>query len=239
MQIFDIYIRQLKWKWGENLAVELWVIAKDKETLIKKMEDKYKIKITEQKPAKCRNTLDYNMATIYLKWSIDLIWECLVKEKTCKQCKKVFSIFSSRQYHLLPTNISAQKDYLNDEEFYNEFFCSDYCRNNSTSLWVSSNNALDFWIPVIYKITNKETKQCYIWQTIQSFTLRWWQHLKTNNTEKFWKALSEYDITKWTFEVIEVIRKENLHRILEIETNYMKKYNSVDNGYNNNYSKII
>ena len=114
-------------------------------------------------------------------------------------------------------------------------YCSDTCKEKSferrkfeinQSMFNESGN-----VPVIYKITNKITCKCYIGQTIQSFTLRWWQHFKWGNSDcKFHNAIKNSKLTDWTFEIIDVASSED--ELNEKEAYYIKKFNSIDEGYN-------
>lgn len=93
---------------------------------------------------------------------------------------------------------------------------------------------------VVYKITNKATGLCYIGKTTQAFTLRWYQHFyQGSHGAKFYEARKQYDVTNWTFEVIEIIpvpkgasRDEKKRFILRCESYWMNQYDSVKNGYN-------
>lgn len=99
---------------------------------------------------------------------------------------------------------------------------------------------------VIYKITNRETGMCYIGQTKQAFTFRWYQHFYQSNDVKFHEAIKSSPITAWTFEVIEVIDipeeikhdKAAIRNLVNAkETEYIRKFNCIQNGYNSVKSK--
>ena len=129
-------------------------------------------------------------------------------------------------------------DLYNDanESYKGTEYCSDDCKEkmyekNRVEITQDDFN-LGSNVPVIYKITNKMTNMCYIGQTIQSFTLRWWQHIKWGNTDcKFHVAMKESKITDWIFEVIEVVNTSQ-SELDERESHYIRKYDSVRNGYN-------
>lgn len=114
-------------------------------------------------------------------------------------------------------------------------YCSDKCHKSYKNRveidtiekgWDSNGN-----LPVIYKITNIKTGKCYIGQTQQSFTLRWWQHIKWGNSAcKFHQAMIEGEITDWTFQVIEVCKDKT--KLNEREQFYINKFNSIEQGYN-------
>lgn len=65
-------------------------------------------------------------------------------------------------------------------ELYNTEFCSIECKDKHNETMEHNYSAnYDYngvHKAVIYKITNKITKKCYIGKTTQAFTLRWYQH---------------------------------------------------------------
>jgi len=161
----------------------------------------------------------------------DDIWtKKLFENIECKQCKSPFKIIE--KYQAGSKNASRE-------------FCSSECKNEYNNKDRVSN--LDFRESiaihdyVIYKITNKETGMCYIGQTKQAFTFRWYQHFYQPKDVKFHDAIMEFPITAWTFEVIEKIDipeeikydKASIRTlILNKETEYIRKYDCIKNGYN-------
>lgn len=121
-------------------------------------------------------------------------------------------------------------------------YCSDKCREIEREKYEieriknfnnpEMDNPNGFYnIPVIYKITNKNNNMCYIGQTTQSFTLRWWQHIKWGESDcKFHKAIQKGKLTDWLFEIIEVV--ENRYCLDERESYYIKQFDSINKGYN-------
>lgn len=90
---------------------------------------------------------------------------------------------------------------------------------------------------VIYQIRQKSTGKVYIGQTINAFTLRWWQHLTYPSDSKFHKALKATQITDWEFSVIEVIEyPEECNNKAAFNTDrerhWIETMNSVEAGYN-------
>ena len=87
---------------------------------------------------------------------------------------------------------------------------------------------------IIYKFTLKGTNRCYIGQTIQSANQRRLEHLAdcryTPNTYHFHNAIRKYGADAFEFEVIATANSINELNILE--ENYIKKYNSIENGFN-------
>lgn len=88
----------------------------------------------------------------------------------------------------------------------------------------------------IYKITNIKTKECYIGQAVD-ISKRWQEHVKcglgidTPAGNKLYKAMSEYGMWNFSFEVLEECSREQLN---EKERYYISLYNSYEFGYNSN-----
>lgn len=86
----------------------------------------------------------------------------------------------------------------------------------------------------IYKITNIKTKECYIGQAI-NITERFKQHAKcglgidTPAANKLYKAMQEYGIWNFSWEILEECLKEELN---EKEKYYIELYDSKNFGYN-------
>ena len=149
----------------------------------------------------------------------------------CKQCQSQFKIIEKYQ---LGSNNSSRE------------FCSSECKNeynnkNRPTNYLDFKESTAIHDYVIYKITNKETGMCYIGQTKQAFTFRWYQHFYQPKDVKFHDAIMEFPITAWTFEVIDKIDipteikydKVQIRKlVLSKETEYIQKFNSVNNGYN-------
>lgn len=145
----------------------------------------------------------------------------LFEDLVCVQCNKIF----------------RRIDLYNDSnvKYKGTEYCSDDCKDKayeqrrfeiSESMFNESGN-----VPVIYKISNKESGMCYVGQTIQSFTLRWWQHIKWGQSDcKFHNAIKNSKLTDWIFEVIFVCSsKEELN---EKESYFIRKFDSINKGYN-------
>lgn len=86
----------------------------------------------------------------------------------------------------------------------------------------------------IYKITNIKTKECYIGQAIH-IKDRWIEHAKcglgidTPAGNKLYKAIQEFGLWNFSFEVLEVCPQNQLN---EKEKYYIDLYSSYDYGYN-------
>lgn len=88
----------------------------------------------------------------------------------------------------------------------------------------------------IYKITNLKTKECYIGQAVDLAT-RWKDHAKcglgidTPAGNKLYKAMQEYGIWNFSWEVLEFCPKTELN---EKEKYYINLYQAKEYGYNGN-----
>lgn len=86
----------------------------------------------------------------------------------------------------------------------------------------------------IYKITNIKTKECYIGQAVD-LASRWKDHAKfglridTPAGNKLYKAMQEYGIWNFSWEVLEEVPPAQLN---EKEDYYIQLYDSVNFGYN-------
>ena len=86
----------------------------------------------------------------------------------------------------------------------------------------------------IYKITNIKTKECYIGQAMH-IKDRWAEHAKcglgidTPAGNKLYKAIQEFGLWNFSFEVLEVCPQNQLN---EKEKYYIDLYSSYDYGYN-------
>lgn len=90
---------------------------------------------------------------------------------------------------------------------------------------------------VIYRVQQKSTGMAYVGQTIQPFTLRWWQHLTTLTDCKFHEAMRKIPLTDWDFSVLEVIAvpeevTDKAAFITERERHWIEAMDSVSNGFN-------
>lgn len=88
----------------------------------------------------------------------------------------------------------------------------------------------------IYKITNQETDECYIGQAAD-MAKRWKDHAKcglgidTPANNKLYKAIQEYGIWNFTWELLEACPREELNAK---EKYYIQLYDSCNFGYNSN-----
>lgn len=89
-------------------------------------------------------------------------------------------------------------------------------------------------IGIIYKYTSPSNK-VYIGQTIHEHT-RYMRHKRIEWDNKFHRAIKKYGFEKFTYEVIFTIDNDDRKRIKEkldfMERYYIRKYDSLNNGYN-------
>lgn len=84
----------------------------------------------------------------------------------------------------------------------------------------------------IYKITEKSTGKCYIGKTRNAPFFRWWNHL-THSSSPFGLHLRITPLSNWNFEVLEVLPSDIPDTdIFRIESEYMIKFDSINNGFN-------
>ncbi len=91
----------------------------------------------------------------------------------------------------------------------------------------------------IYKCTEKSTGKCYVGKTRNAPFFRWWNHL-THSSSPFGIYLRQTKLSDWTFEVLEELPSEILESdLFRIESEYIVKFNSIDNGYNSVISNKV
>lgn len=84
----------------------------------------------------------------------------------------------------------------------------------------------------IYKITEKSTNKCYIGKTRNEPFFRWWNHL-SKSSSPFGLYLRKSKLSNWTFEVIDILPSNIKDKqVFEIESKYIIKFNSINNGFN-------
>jgi len=84
----------------------------------------------------------------------------------------------------------------------------------------------------IYKITEKATGKCYVGKTRNAPFFRWWNHLKHSDSP-FGQYLQQSKLSDWTFEVLEELPANVDEKdVLRLESEYIKKFNSISNGFN-------
>jgi hypothetical protein len=227
------WLYQLKGKSGENGGYFVWdwpplftgkVEAPDKKTAKELVEEEYG-KIFPQRVLK--KDLETNDFLLGIKEIApdDHHTRKLFEVKTCKQCGDQFKMIE--KYTI--TGPGGGPDFCCRE-------CSDLFNGaNGRYLEFEGGNP-----PVIYRVTNKTTGMCYIGKTRQVFTLRWYQHFFQGGDTKFHKAIKGSPVTDWLFEVVEIVAvppeieemTEKDRFICAREQEWIKKHDSVANGYN-------
>lgn len=86
----------------------------------------------------------------------------------------------------------------------------------------------------IYKITHKETGKVYIGKTVNHPIFRWFQHFKAQSGSRFHEEMKNSNITDWTYEVIDELKKGTENELLSLESQYISKYNATDPDYGYN-----
>lgn len=130
-------------------------------------------------------------------------------------------------------------------------YCSTECRDKKKEIDEfkkihAANEHTGFsYKAIIYRIWNLSTRKSYIGKTNQIFTLRWYQHFYQKTNSKFHKEISQYPLTVWKFEILEVVKipeeiasyKEIEDYIFRREMFWVEHYDSIKNGYNSVSSK--
>lgn len=84
----------------------------------------------------------------------------------------------------------------------------------------------------IYKITEKTSGKCYVGKTRNAPFFRWWNHLK-HSKSPFGIYLRQTKLSQWTFEVLEELPSNiSDSDVFRIESEYITKFDSINNGFN-------
>jgi hypothetical protein len=173
--------------------------------------------------------------------------EFLLSIEEMKKDSHRFKLFEKIDCSLCGNSFYMIDRYNDHNEFYKGWkYCSDRCKDEHYMIRESEyldNRDLDgLHVPVIYKITNKNTGKCYIGKTTQPFTLRWYQHFYQQKGTKFHDEISKSKLSDWVFEIQEEVEfptnanfagKTDRDRfILERERFWITQYNSINEGYN-------
>ena len=128
--------------------------------------------------------------------------------------------------------LESIKPKLNQPRILSMLIWQTYWRKPMTDL---CNNIIGTTVKTgIYKITNQKTKECYIGQAVD-LSSRFKEHAKAGlgidapPANKLYKAIQEFGIQNFSWEVLEFCPKEQLN---EKEQYYIKLYQSKDYGYN-------
>lgn len=156
------------------------------------------------------------------------------KEKEIEENFQFYSIsIDAKDRNDIQTLERVKKD-LNSPRILSMLIWTTFFRDKITEL---CNNVLGTKTIIgIYKITNQETKECYIGQSID-IAKRWKDHAKCGldidrpQGNKLYQNMIEYGLWNFTFELLEECPREQLN---EKEKFYISLYDSCNYGFNSN-----
>lgn len=215
-----------------TIEKEPLIFAKDKSEVKKIMLEKYPQffqngKVYE-KETKDQAQFFYVVIFPLYNWEIELIKE---GEWTCSSCGHVHE------------NKYIERPRLNERLFGSDvMFCrsdDDMCIENykrekyKNVDFPDDTNYIKTDSPnYIYKCTEKETGKCYIGKTRNAPFFRWWNHLTKSNSP-FGLYLRQTKLSDWTFEVLEELPSNiSNNEVFRIESEYIVKFDSINNGFN-------
>ena len=154
------------------------------------------------------------------------------KEKEIEENFQFYSIsIDAKDRNDIQTLERVKKD-LNNPRILSMLIWTTFFRDKVTEL---CNNVLGTKTIIgIYKITNQETKECYIGQSVD-IAKRWKDHAKCGldidrpQGNKLYQNMIEYGLWNFTFELLEECPREQLN---EKEKFYINLYDSNNFGYN-------
>ena len=154
------------------------------------------------------------------------------KEKEIEENFQFYSIsIDAKDRNDIQTLERVKKD-LNNPRILSMLIWTTFFRDKITEL---CNNVLGTKTIIgIYKITNQETKECYIGQSVD-IAKRWKDHAKCGldidrpQGNKLYQNMIEYGLWNFTFELLEECPREQLN---EKEKFYINLYDSNNFGYN-------
>lgn len=211
------------------------VLMQDYENTDKEWEEK-KNKLQEQYKAekqKIQNLINQEEQELQkIKDYRAAAQEAIIREQKIKE---------KRNYYCLPCSAADRNDIqtlervkkdLNKPRVLSMLIWSNYFQKPMTSL--CANILGTSVVTGIYKITNLETDMCYIGQGVD-VAKRFKEHAKcglgidTPAGNKLYKAMQEYGIWNFSWELLEQVPREQLN---EKEKYYIDLYQSYDYGYN-------
>ena len=156
------------------------------------------------------------------------------KEKEIEENFQFYSIsIDAKDRNDIQTLERVKKD-LNNPRILSMLIWTTFFRDKITEL---CNNVLGTKTIIgIYKITNQETKECYIGQSVD-IAKRWKDHAKCGldidrpQGNKLYQNMIEYGLWNFTFELLEECPREQLN---EKEKFYISLYDSCNYGFNSN-----
>ena len=211
------------WHWPPLVAGK--VTAKDKKearTLINDMHER-EFPLRVKREDRDKNPFLLNLREIMPddKRTIELF-----EEKTCPQCDSRFRLI----------------DIYNDDHNHpgGREFCSHLCKSAHAERHrafdpSSEENARH--AAFIYRIYNIKEDKCYIGQTRQAFTLRWYQHFYQSSGTPFHEEIKRFELTDWQFSLLEQVQipddvRDVKNFIDGRERHWIGVFDSINNGYN-------
>jgi hypothetical protein len=215
---------------AENIVEERFIESKDKKGVLDFLLNKYPQFFPNNK-IYTRETKD--QAQFFYVVVFELYSYEVLEHKESWKCSHCQQEYDSKYLHRPVI------------KFYNEnlYFCkNDICDVEFKKQYYSQNEIPDDKkyintdICYIYKITEKGSGKCYIGKTLNAPFFRWWNHL-THSGSPFGIYFRQSNLSNWTFEVLEILEMKTDAEVFETESNYIRLYNSIDNGFNTLISK--
>lgn len=134
----------------------------------------------------------------------------------------------------------SRPDYTRKPPFQDLLFCNnDACKEDYIKEYYKDVEMPDDQYHVkpdslnyIYKCTEKSTEKCYIGKTRNAPFFRWWNHL-THSSSPFGTYMRSTKLSDWKFEVLEELPANiSDSEVFKIESEYITKYDSLNNGFN-------
>jgi hypothetical protein len=217
---------------SENIVKEPLIVAKDKEEVRRMLQEKYPQFFPDGKvyTRETKDIAQFFYVVIYelFEWERQQIdcptkWECA----HCKQSHENTYLSKPRKFEKLFGDLmfcKSEEDYCL-EAFKKEKYKDVEMPDDEYFIKKDSPN-------YIYKITEKETGKCYVGKTRNAPFFRWWNHL-THSHSPFGIYLRSTKLCSWTFEVLETLPAEvQDSEVFRIESNYIRAFDSIDNGFN-------
>ena len=220
---------------SQNIIREPLIYAQDKAAVKKYLSEKYPQFFPEAKvfEKETKDKAQFFYVVIYPLYEYE-IEQVKAGEWVCDGCgqkhenqyiskPRIYNCFSSKHKF-------CRSD--DDNEVCLELFKKNHLNVSGTDL-IDDARYVRADSPIyIYKITEKSTGKCYIGQTRNDPIFRWWDHLK-RSTSPFGVYLRETKRSNWTFEILEELPWNLSNKaILKCESEYILKFNSIDNGFN-------
>jgi hypothetical protein len=216
---------------AENIVEERFIKAKDKKEVLDFLLNKYPQFFPNNKiySRESKDDAQFFYAVVF-----ELYGHEISAHKQSWKCNHCQQEYDSKYLH------KPVIKFYDDENMY---FCkNDICDIEFKKKYYEQNEIPDDKrygntdICYIYKITEKGSGKSYIGKTLNAPFFRWWNHL-TYSGSPFGIYFRESNLSNWTFEVIEILEKKTDKEVFEIESNYIKLYDSIANGFNTLISK--